>query len=774
MNLTERVDLRKIHYLKSWKFSDFKSNVQSKSKSDKDLRVLYDRMLHYCDEMIKGKGEFKRTYHHTLVTPLEAGGRLFCGGSIQGFPKAIRGFLFGETTTDIDFANMHPKICLWICQKNNIKCAELLYYCENRKECLNRFPDPDVAKNAYLCACNDDKLCRKLDKYPKEITKYFKEFDKEMKQIQKKIIALPQYKSCVNCVPSTRQYNFNGSAINRIFCYEENRIIQIILDVLATKEIELSSLMFDGCMPYGDYYENQDLLKELEDSINKDNFSSYKLTYKGHCKDIVVPIDFVCPTEKEAKMKGLIICEDELAAGDYIYSKIHKRFAYCGVVLWFRGDDYVWGNNLKFIEGFVNHFVINSGILRLDSKGEPVGFVQNYKTANNVRKIVIDKIMVKKQDDNWLKNKQSTSLGKILFSNGFYNFKTSYFLSLENLDDDTYFFEKIDYNWSEVSETDIEDIRQRFFTDPLGKDVGNYFALNIARGLAGDAMKRFIFCIGGGNTGKSILTQAIQHSCGGYFGTFNAGNLAYKDNNDEAQALRWLMLLTSKRIIVSNEIKTTHKLDSNAIKKMSSGGRDLIVARGHGGNETEFPFSALAIVNANDACDITPKDDALGNRLKSFTYNRPYVTEVVHSDFELLADPNVDWEINTSNFKLKFINLLMSEYKNFLEMEDIEPPEIAIWNEKWFKVSKDATIADFLEYYEITGNSDDFIPSKEIQSWIDDNKLKISITKLAGEFNKYCAINKLETKTGCRKKYGSRTVCGWTGIRWIPEHEPPF
>ena len=74
------------------------------------------------------------------------------------------------------------------------------------------------------------------------------------------------------------------------------------------------------------------------------------MTYKGHCKDIVVPIDFVCPTEKEAKMKGLIICEDELAAGDYIYSKIHKRFAYCGVVLWFRGDDYVWGNNLKFIE----------------------------------------------------------------------------------------------------------------------------------------------------------------------------------------------------------------------------------------------------------------------------------------------------------------------------------------------------------------------------------------------------------------------------------------
>ena len=90
-------------------------------------------------------------------------------------------------------------------------------------------------------------------------------------------------------------------------------------------------------------------------------------------------------------------------------------------------------------------------------------------------------------------------------------------------------------------------------------------ALNIARGLAGDAMKRFILCIGAGNTGKSTLTQAIQHSCGGYFGTFNAGNLAYKDNNDEAQALRWLMLLTSKRIIVSNEIKTTHKLDSNAI-----------------------------------------------------------------------------------------------------------------------------------------------------------------------------------------------------------------
>jgi hypothetical protein len=89
----------------------------------------------------------------------------------------------------------------------------------------------------------------------------------------------------------------------------------------------------------------------------------------------------------------------------------------------------------------------------------------------------------------------------------------------------------------------VENIRQRLFTLPLGDGVGDYLILNIARGLAGDMMKRIMFGLGMSNTGKGILTKACQLSMGQYCGTFTADNLAFNNNtNDEAQKLRWAFL----------------------------------------------------------------------------------------------------------------------------------------------------------------------------------------------------------------------------------------
>jgi hypothetical protein len=775
MNLIEKCDLRDIHYLNSLKFKEFKSYVNKSDKSDKDLQVLFDKLKKFCGELIKGKGEFKRTYHHTLSTPLEAGGRLFCGGSIQGFPKAIRGFLFGKTTTDVDFQNCHPKILLWVCKKNKIDCDELEKYCVNRDEILDSFPDRDVAKNAYLSALNDEKPCYKLNKYPTEITKPFKLFDKEVKKIQKEILKIEEYKSCTETVPENRKYNFNGSAINRVMCYEENKMLQMVIDKLAEKEVYLSALMFDGCMPYGNYYNDEALLAELTEAVNtSDRYRDMNIviTYKEHATDIVVPESFITPTEKENKLKGLTIVSNELEACEIIVERLKNKVVNCQSVLWCRGNDCVWRCENKFVNAYVGNFVVNSGILRLDKDDEPCDFVQNYKVSQNVKKLVIDKFLEGTENEDWLKTKKSTSINNILFNNGFYNFNTAEFLPLKSLSDEVYFFEKCPYDFSFVEKTDIDDIRKRFFTDPLGYECGKYFSTMIARAIAGDVMKRFIFCIGAGNTGKSTLTQAIEMSCGGFFGTFNAGCLAYKEtSNDEAQQLRWLMLLQTKRIIISNEIKVNHKLDANSIKKMSSGGKDKIVARGHGGNECEYPYTALAIANMNDACEVAPKDDALNNRVKSFTYNKPYVPVVTDETCELLADPNVDTEVYSLEFRVKFMNLLIADYLEFLKSGEIdEPDEVVESKEMWFGISKDSIINSVLEDFEFTGLENDYVKSKDFKNWIKDRDLKITDTKLGIELKKYIAKNNLTGKVYNKsKKIGGKTYVCWFGMKLIYE-----
>ena len=93
----------------------------------------------------------------------------------------------------------------------------------------------------------------------------------------------------------------------------------------------------------------------------------------------------------------------------------------------------------------------------------------------------------------------------------------------------------------------MKDVKERFFDIPLGKEVGDYFLLQLARGLAGDVMKKIMFGIGPANNGKSTFVEACQLSLGDYVGNFNAETLSFRDSNtDEAANMRWVLLLQYK------------------------------------------------------------------------------------------------------------------------------------------------------------------------------------------------------------------------------------
>ena len=129
----------------------------------------------------------------------------------------------------------------------------------------------------------------------------------------------------------------------------------------------------------------------------------------------------------------------------------------------------------------------------------------------------------------------------------------------------------------------MDTIQKRIFYDPLGVELGNYFLEMTARAFSGECMKRILFGLGGTNGGKSIMTFAFQFSLGGYFVTFNAENLVYnKSSADEAQKLRWALLLRFKRIIMSNEMKNKtffKKLFLQKKKKMNFLKTSLICCR---------------------------------------------------------------------------------------------------------------------------------------------------------------------------------------------------
>ena len=287
MELVERMPLDKINFLNSITFKQFKQLeiFKSSCKNEEDRKNQFNILKSFCQTNIKTKGETKRIYSYTEKTPLGVGGRLYCGNSIQGLSSKIRGFLLNEITTDIDMKNCHVVILKYLCKQHKIDSPNLDYYCCNRDSILERLGKG--YKTEFLRAVNYSKTNKKIK------DKFFKKFDAECKVIQNKITSLDCYKYIVDTVPLNKEYNWVGSAINRILCVYENNILQEAISFINSKQIEICALMFDGLMVYGDYYDNDNLLIELSDFVNE-KFRGLDIlfTYKNHLNEIEIPNDY--------------------------------------------------------------------------------------------------------------------------------------------------------------------------------------------------------------------------------------------------------------------------------------------------------------------------------------------------------------------------------------------------------------------------------------------------------------------------------------------------
>ena len=295
MELIEKHELRKIHFLNEMSFKEFKQ-INKSCKNDEERKIKFNNLKSFCETNIKTMGRTKRIYSYSLSTDQEAGGRLYCGNSIQGLQSDIRGFLMTHTT-DIDMKNCHPVILRYICKLHNILCPNLECYISNRDEILSQMENKDEGKIAFLKAVNDDKFNTKIR------NKFFKDFDKEMKHLQAVITTMETYKNITSTVPATRLYNWNGSAINRILCMFENRILQVAIDSLNHRGIEICCPMFDGIMPYGDYYNDEELLAYITAEVaSKFEDLNMGWAYKPHSTVIQIPEDFKIP-DKPVKLE---------------------------------------------------------------------------------------------------------------------------------------------------------------------------------------------------------------------------------------------------------------------------------------------------------------------------------------------------------------------------------------------------------------------------------------------------------------------------------------
>lgn len=769
MEFIEKHDIKKINFLNNITYKYFKEICGDKCKNEEERKMKYNVLKAFCKRNIGNNGVTTHTYKYSLVTPERTGGRLFCGNSIQGLKKDFRGFLMDGVTTDIDMVNCHPVLLRYICRKNFIMCPQLENYIENRERILSEFENREEGKTAFLKAVNTDKINKKIN------NKIFKDFDKEMKEIQQDIVSLEKFADIKNSVPDEKSYNINGSAINRILCWYENEVLQTAITSLQNKNIEISTPFHDGLMVYGDYYDDNELLEYIRDEVEqKFNGLNMAWSYKPHKTSIIMPSTYeVKPEKVETEVTGV---QTDMEATEKVY-ELYPHWVYCLDVLYvFNQDTGMWDSSKTAYFTIIKKFR-NELTLMVESKGGIKPSNKSYGDTLCLMEKIPPLIKTLCHNDNWLRENEQSSLGKLLFNNGYINLKEKKFYSKEEhgFNPKIVFMGKIHHEFELLDESEAkyaEDVKRRLFINPLGERVGDYFILNLARGLAGDMMKRTLFCLGGTDCGKSIATKAVTMSCGDYVGAFNAENLAYRNtSNDEAQIMRWMLLLRYKRLVFSNELKSTVELNGNMIKKCSSGG-DPIIGRTHGKEEETFTAHFLAISYANDLPPIKPYDNAVDNRVRVVPYEKRFVDEP-SNEYELKKDYNIEQEMTTLRFQKAMVAIFINRYFQYLDNNlCIDPEEVIQGKKDWIDSESDCVLS-FLKEYEITNirDNNNYVKSSEIQEWIDKKKLGITITKFGKELKKYCKIRKYDDVESDNKKLSGKVCKVWYGIKVKVEEE---
>lgn len=234
-----------------------------------------------------------RVVHYEMPdTAIEShGSRLYANRGIQSVPADIRGFLCRGYTTDVDAKNCHPKILQYICHKYSIPCDHLTHYINNRDYLLtNNFRSKDEGKKVIL-------VCMNSSNPVKTRIPFVKDFDVEMKKIQSALYSLPDYATLVNSIPDDKHGNALGSLLNRICCSEENKMLNHVEQFFKQKRIDTFAKCFDGILVYGSFYDDNQLLEELEEYVEQQIPGlTMQFAYKEHSTVLPdIPSNWVCP-----------------------------------------------------------------------------------------------------------------------------------------------------------------------------------------------------------------------------------------------------------------------------------------------------------------------------------------------------------------------------------------------------------------------------------------------------------------------------------------------
>jgi len=723
----------KLKLLEKMGLEDYAKLKQKKKYSVKDKKQHYLKIRDYIKRHKKlGAIEYEYNYNSEKMEQ-DLQGRRTNSKSLQQIDSHICNYLLKDIGTDIDIVNSGYSVVRYLLIKHKISLTlfpTFVDYLENRESWLNEIPN-----------CKDCLIAYLFDEKPKyQKNEKLKLIKIEMRTIISTIVGQTEYEDYLEKACIEKEKNKLGCAMNAIYHKVENEILQYVIELFKEKNINCITPKFDGAIFEGKITD----IADINEKVNE-KFSGVKLIVKPMNTDLTDTYLMGCDgDEMTLKEIAMSILDTNKEYFQYLNDELIAYNYKTGI----------WEESMKKVKSIIYDLCPCE---------------QNPALIDKLYTMILFEVMNDESKEGWYEKSENTSLKKLLFKNG-YMFIDGFIKQDPKFNPSIMFRNRLLFdlpNGENNFNTDImEDIKERFFYNTLGKEVGDYFMELLARGLFGEVMKKIVFCLGNSNTGKSTLVKAFQESFGDLVGSFNGETLAKSNTSqEEAQIMRPFYLVKDKRLIFSNELKMSANLEGNAIKKISSGG-DKLVARKHCGNETPFVPHFLTLLMANDIAEISNYDDALETRINIIHYTKPFKLVVEDAENELQADANIEEEMRTDEFKWNFVGIFLQVYQNYLDNGEKPVPQILIENRKKWINKHASVITLFLETFEITDNLEDYITCNDLKEWIKTNKTGISDNKLGIELSQYAKKKKFDNVISKNKKIDKKATRVWIGIKF--------
>jgi phage/plasmid-associated DNA primase len=704
-------------------------------------------------------------------------GRLYAQGSLslQNFKKEIRHNLAGKYYYDIDMENCHPRLILQYCKKHNIDHDNLEKYVTEREDILKKICkfhkiERDDAKKLVLRLCYlgnyiiekfNDETQEYEESEPQIKLDFLTDFQTEFKNIATSICGIE--KETYELVKKNDcKKNKKSATLSITAQILEHKCLMGMYDYFTKQGHKVGVLCFDGLM----IEKSKNLDKKLKEVLKAcEAYVKQKTKYEISLseKKMDTPLTYVLPDYSDY-VESDLDCQKKLF-------KIEgaEKFKYC------KGNLYIFNEKTGMyetsIETLFYYLIKNKNYLNIITKQATEHSpekVESYGESSQLQNRVIQFVKTAAKDPEWLEKTENTSLGYLLFKDGIYNMKTGEFK--KGFNPKIVFHTRVPWKFPQYDKKEIKKARKLSF-DKIFENPDTMIAA-LACALAGDIkIKKFYFCPGRPNAGKSKLAQMLQIAFGGYVGNFNAESLAYTsamDTKDEAAKMRWALLVRFCRILLSNEINMKKKLNANDIKKHSSGG-DKLTGRTHQKEEVHFTPHYTPFCMLNDIPQIEPMDDATMKRLTYIEF--PYVfvdeDEVDKKAYFKKKDDDLDDKIQDNKFIRGFIHILLDGYKDFLENGMPEFDQEV--KNKWTIDNKQNTeIIDVIkENFEITQDKEDKVNIRDLKKFRENHKDVFS-TISTQRFNE---ILKDELKLEEGRDSSSRF---WKGIKKISKNDINF